>query len=87
LRQKKKKIVIKLLCGAESLYTHTNKLHTKSFLSYLNKTPLIYAYIYIPGNINRRGNVSVYGLKAYGKVGIETHAFLISARHTNKWRA
>ena len=71
----------------QRLCVHTQKQITpKIFLSYLNKTPLRYAHIYIPGDINRR-DVSVYVLEAYGEVGIEIHAFLISARHANKWRA
>jgi hypothetical protein len=80
---------VRSLCVHTHTHTHTytHKLHTKSFPSYLNKTPLIYAYIFISGDINRRGDVSVYGLKAYGEVGIENDAFLISAQHANKWRA
>ena len=71
-------------------HTHTHK-HTqftdKKFPFAQKKTPLRYAYIYIPGDINRGEDVSVYGLKAYGEVVIEIHAFLISTGHANNWRA
>jgi hypothetical protein len=45
-----------------------------------------YAYIYITGDINRRGDVFVDGLKACEEVGKKIHTFLISALRADKWK-